>query len=171
MEPRATWSGKRVLGRSPCSGQAGARSAASPRLHVPRHPPRPSNASRRSGRASRCPHLTLSSFFLVQPSFLEASIRVTHRTGPVLDLRLMGAPSGQALLAAPRAGNIGEGMVSECLRRGPASIVLFLFPERLEFRTCLGEDHVSMGLSKMNSKAEKRHLKKTDHLEGKTFQG
>lgn len=30
----------------------------------------------------------------------------------MLDLRLMGAPSGQALLAAPRAGNVGEGVVS-----------------------------------------------------------
>lgn len=158
MEPRATWSGKRVLGRSPCSGQAGARSAASPRLRVPRHPPCPSNASRRSGRASRCPHLTLSSFFLIQPGFLEASIRVTHRTGPVLDLRLVGAPSGQALLAAPRAGNVGEGVVS-AYGEVPLVSFLFLFPERLEFRTCLGDDHVSMGLLKMNSKAEKRHLK------------
>lgn len=153
MEPRATWSGKRVLGRSPCSGQAGARSAASPRLRVPRHPPRPSNASRRSSRASRCPHLTFSSFFLVQPGFLEASIRVTHCTGPVLDLRLV-----QALLAAPRAGNVGEGVVS-AYGEVPLVSFLFLFPERLEFRTCLGDDHVSMGLLKMNSKAEKRHLK------------
>lgn len=121
------------------------------------------------------PGLTLPAphLFLFLPSSARLSRGINSCHAPHRP-RARPETHGGTIRAGPAGGTEGRDRRKgrgECVRRGPASIILFLFPERLEFRTCLGDDHVSMGLSKMNSKAEKRHLKKTDHLEGKTFQG